>query len=61
MIGFLNALFGRALNRLRVVLERDAEESDARIERTWPVARVRQLYERDVLAQREGAAVGNDR
>ena len=55
------ALLERALNRLRVILERDAEEANPRVERAWPVFRIGQLDERDVLSKRERSAIRNDR
>src|SRR5262249_11191554 len=55
------ALLERALDRLRVILERDAEESDAWVERARAISRVRQLNERDVLPKRKRAPVRDDR
>ena len=51
----------RTLDGLCVIFERDAEVSDARIELTRAVARIRQLEQRDVLPQGERSAIGNDR
>src|SRR5204863_7649310 len=51
-------LFERELDRLTVVLERDTEESDARILQPGGVSGARQPYDGEVLPEREGASVG---
>src|SRR5574338_287955 len=44
----------RTLNRLRVIVEGDAEVADAGIERPRPVVVVRQRHQAQMLPQRQG-------
>src|SRR5687767_3901996 len=48
------------LNRARKIVKRDAEETDPRIECARPIRIVRKAMQREMLAQGERAAIGDD-